>query len=52
MFVVTGISLPLVLAHAEILHPVAAYMAIGGGVLVYGTIITYSRFFSLQNDTF
>ena len=52
MFVVTGVAMPLVLAHAEILHPMAAYMSIGGGALVYGTITTYSRYFSAQNDTF
>ena len=52
LFVVTGVALPLVLAHSGILHQTAAYMAIGGGGLVYFTIITYSRFFSASNDTF
>lgn len=52
MFVVTGVALPLVLAHAGILHELAAYMSIAGGVLVYGTIITYGRFFSAETDTF
>merc|ERR1712093_533178 len=52
IFVVTGFALPLVLAHASVLHPIAAYMSIAGGALVYTTIIVYSRFFSAANDTF
>jgi hypothetical protein len=52
MFLVTGVAFPLVLAHAEVIHDMAAYMSIAGGVLVYGTIITYGRFFSAETDTF
>jgi len=52
VIVVTGFALPLVLAHAEVIHPTACYMSIGGGALVYGTIITYSHFFSSAVDEF
>ncbi|GAA96940.1 hypothetical protein E5Q_03614 [Mixia osmundae IAM 14324] len=48
--VITGLALPLVLMHSEIIHPAACYMSIGGGALVYGTIITYSHFFSRSDE--
>ncbi|PWN52518.1 vacuolar protein sorting 55 [Violaceomyces palustris] len=51
MMVVTGVALPLSLAHAGIIAPVACAMSIAGGGLVYGTILTYSGFFS-ESDEF
>lgn len=52
IFLVTGVAMPLVLAHAGVLHHMAAYMSIAGGALVYGTIRVYSSFFSIQLETF
>ncbi|CAD6566127.1 MAG: Vacuolar protein sorting-associated protein 55 [Cyphobasidiales sp. Tagirdzhanova-0007] len=52
LFVVTGLAFPLTLAHAGILHHLAAFMAMGGGALIYTTIIVYGRFFSASADTF
>ena len=37
IIVCSGLALPLVLAHSEVIHPVACWMSIAGGVLVYGT---------------
>ena len=66
IIVVSGLALPLVLAHSEVIHPVACWMSIAGGVLVYGTsawssrcratlrraVTVYSRYFSSSGDTF
>ncbi|KAI7879256.1 hypothetical protein K492DRAFT_208394 [Lichtheimia hyalospora FSU 10163] len=52
MFIVTGFCLPLVLAHAEVITIPAMVMSIAGGILVYGTIITYTHFFADQGDEF
>ncbi|ORX48754.1 vacuolar protein sorting 55, partial [Hesseltinella vesiculosa] len=52
MFIVTGFCLPFVLAHAEVITVPAMIMSICGGILVYGTIITYSHFFSLQDEDY
>jgi len=50
--VVSGFALPLVLAHAEVIHNTAAVMSIVGGGLVYGTILSYSQVFKQDNDEF
>ncbi|KAI7904009.1 vacuolar protein sorting 55 [Cokeromyces recurvatus] len=52
IFIVTGFCLPLVLAHAEVITVPAMIMSIAGGLLVYGTIITYTHFFAHQDDSF
>lgn len=52
LFVVTGLALPLALAHAGVLREIAAYMSMAGGALVYTTIIVYGRFFSASSDSF
>lgn len=41
----TGLSLPLLLAHSALIQPAACYMSIAGGGLVYGTILVYSGWF-------
>ncbi|BGP53133.1 hypothetical protein JCM8202_004218 [Rhodotorula sphaerocarpa] len=51
-FLVSGVALPYVLAHAEVIHPAAGWMSALGGLVGYGTIITYSHFFALQIDEF
>jgi len=50
--VVTGFALPLVLAHAEVIHPAACVMSIIGGSLVYGTILLYSVAFRQDAEEF
>ncbi|KAI8072351.1 vacuolar protein sorting 55 [Gongronella butleri] len=52
MFIVTGFCLPFVLAHAGVITVPAMIMSICGGILVYGTIITYSHYFSQQDDDY
>ncbi|KAH8929192.1 vacuolar protein sorting 55 [Atractiella rhizophila] len=51
IFLVSGVALPLVLNHADIIHPAACWMSIGGGIAVYATITTYSHFFSLRFES-
>ncbi|KAJ2097297.1 Vacuolar protein sorting-associated protein 55, partial [Coemansia sp. S142-1] len=50
ILVVSGFGLPLVLAHSGIIAVPAMVMSIGGGLLVYGTIIVYSTLFRAQSD--
>lgn len=46
----TGFALPLVLLHSGIIYPGACWMAISGGLLVYGTILVYSGWFGSGSD--
>ncbi|MBW0573979.1 hypothetical protein O181_113694 [Austropuccinia psidii MF-1] len=46
----TGVALPLVLAHSDIITTSACYMSMAGGGLVYGTIVVYSHFFSPKDE--
>lgn len=48
IFIVSGFCLPFILAHADVITVPAMIMSISGGVLVYGTIITYTHFFANQ----
>lgn len=41
----TGLALPVLLAHSALIEPAACYMSIAGGGLVYGTILVYSGWF-------
>jgi hypothetical protein len=50
--IVSGLALPLVLSHAEVIHPAACWMSIAGGALVYGTITIYAHFFSRDTEPF
>ncbi|KAI9236092.1 MAG: vacuolar protein sorting 55 [Podila humilis] len=50
LMIVTGFCLPVVLAHAGVITAPAMIMSIAGGLLIYGTIISYSRFFSEDED--
>jgi len=50
--VVTGFSLPLVLAHSEIIKPGASIMSLIGGGLVYGTILAYAAAFRQEDSEF
>ncbi|KAL1954782.1 hypothetical protein VTO42DRAFT_730 [Malbranchea cinnamomea] len=50
-FLVTmGIALPAVLAHSGAIEVPAMVMSIIGGLLIYGTIISFSLFFREQEE--
>lgn len=52
IMVVTGFALPIALAHAQVIHPVASVMSIAGGGLVYGAITAYAAVFKQDADEF
>ncbi|KAJ7343440.1 vacuolar protein sorting 55 superfamily protein [Mycena albidolilacea] len=52
MIVTSGFALPIVLAHAQVIHNVACVMSILGGGLVYGTILAYSAAFRQEESEF
>ncbi|KAM0710833.1 hypothetical protein Q7P35_001571 [Cladosporium inversicolor] len=49
-FVVMGMALPIVLAHTEQIRVEAMVMSIIGGLLIYGTIISFTMFFREQEE--
>ncbi|RDL35247.1 Vacuolar protein sorting 55 [Venustampulla echinocandica] len=48
--VIMGIALPAVLAHSEIIRIPAMIMSIIGGVLIYGTVISFGLFFQEEQE--
>ncbi|KAI9669817.1 MAG: Vacuolar protein sorting-associated protein 55 [Caeruleum heppii] len=48
--VVMGIALPALLAHCGIIQVPAMIMSIVGGLLIYGTIISFTMFFQEEQD--
>ncbi|KAK7204579.1 vacuolar protein sorting 55 [Myxozyma melibiosi] len=46
ILVVSGLALPCALAHSRVIGLPALFMSITGGLLVYGTIITFTMFFN------
>lgn len=44
------IALPVVLAHCAMIRPEAMVMSIVGGLLIYGTIISFTMFFREQEE--
>ncbi|KFY87253.1 hypothetical protein V500_07056 [Pseudogymnoascus sp. VKM F-4518 (FW-2643)] len=48
--VVMGIALPAVLAHSAIITIPAMIMSIIGGLLIYGTIVTFGMFFQEEQE--
>ncbi|PKC08936.1 vacuolar protein sorting 55 [Rhizophagus irregularis] len=50
ILVVSGIALPIILAHIEVIEFAAMLMSVSGGFLVYFTILAYSYFFSEENE--
>ncbi|GAM82608.1 hypothetical protein ANO11243_005900 [Dothideomycetidae sp. 11243] len=48
--VVMGVALPIVLAHCGLIEIEAMVMAIIGGLLIYGTIISFTMFFREQEE--
>ncbi|KAF2688918.1 vacuolar protein sorting 55 [Lentithecium fluviatile CBS 122367] len=49
-FVVMGIALPVLLYHASTIQGGAAAMSIVGGLLIYGTIISFTMFFQEDQE--
>eukprot|EP01102_Stenamoeba_stenopodia_P005466 TRINITY_DN1614_c0_g1_i1.p1 TRINITY_DN1614_c0_g1~~TRINITY_DN1614_c0_g1_i1.p1 ORF type:complete len:135 (+),score=22.94 TRINITY_DN1614_c0_g1_i1:107-511(+) len=49
-FIVSGLALPLVLGHAQVIGTPAMSLALVGGVTVYGSIIAYLHFFHKKTD--
>lgn len=48
--VVMGIALPALLAHCAIIQIPAMVMSIIGGLLIYGTIISFTLFFQEEQE--
>ncbi|KAK3049546.1 Vacuolar protein sorting-associated protein 55 [Extremus antarcticus] len=48
--VVMGVALPVVLAHCDLIRPEAMVMSIVGGLLIYGTIISFTMFFRQEEE--
>lgn len=47
LLLMTGVALPLMLAHTSIITGTAALLSLGGGVLIYGTS-TYAKVLTMQ----
>ena len=43
-------ALPVLLAHCGLILPAAMVMSIIGGLLIYGTIISFTMFFQEEQD--
>ncbi|KAL7409223.1 vacuolar protein sorting 55 [Mrakia frigida] len=52
IIVVSAFSLPLILAHTELIAPAACWMSMSGGALVYGTILVFSGVFAPPADDY
>jgi hypothetical protein len=48
--VVMGVALPVLLAHCELIKVPAMAMSIAGGLLIYGTIISFTMFFQEESE--
>ncbi|KAI6288102.1 hypothetical protein MCOR27_001123 [Pyricularia oryzae] len=48
--VVMGIALPIVLAHAHMINAGALVMSVAGGLLIYGTVISFGMFFTEEQE--
>ncbi|KAK2071701.1 hypothetical protein P8C59_006105 [Phyllachora maydis] len=48
--VVMGIALPVVLTHAGIIEVPATIMCVLGGLLIYGTIMSFALFFQEEQE--
>ncbi|EMC96164.1 hypothetical protein BAUCODRAFT_465102 [Baudoinia panamericana UAMH 10762] len=48
--VVMGVALPVVLAHCDLIRIEAMVMSIIGGLLIYGTIISFGLFFHQEEE--
>ncbi|KAJ2905853.1 uncharacterized protein MKZ38_004101 [Zalerion maritima] len=48
--VVMGIALPIILAHSDLISVGAMAMSVVGGLLIYGTIISFGMFFQEEQE--
>ncbi|KAK3308639.1 vacuolar protein sorting 55 [Chaetomium strumarium] len=48
--VVMGIALPVILAHSNLISIPAMIMSVIGGLLIYGTIISFAMFFQEEQE--
>ncbi|KAI1332070.1 vacuolar protein sorting 55 [Xylariaceae sp. FL0255] len=48
--VVMGIALPFVLAHSHLISYGAMAMCVAGGLLIYGTIVSFGLFFQEEQE--
>ncbi|KAK3359007.1 vacuolar protein sorting 55 [Lasiosphaeria hispida] len=48
--VVMGLALPVILAHSHIIEVPAMIMSVIGGLLIYGTIISFAMFFQEEQE--
>ncbi|KAK0720667.1 vacuolar protein sorting 55 [Lasiosphaeris hirsuta] len=48
--VVMGLALPVILAHSQIIEVPAMIMSVIGGLLIYGTIISFAMFFQEEQE--
>ncbi|KAK4453584.1 vacuolar protein sorting 55 [Podospora aff. communis PSN243] len=48
--VVMGLALPMMLAHSGIIEVPAMVMSVIGGLLIYGTIISFAMFFQEEQE--
>lgn len=46
----SGLALPALLSHSNLIDPRAMVMSIIGGLLIYGTIISFTMFFQEEQD--
>lgn len=46
----TDTALPVVLAHCDLIRVEAMIMSIVGGLLIYGTIISFTMFFAQEEE--
>ncbi|RDD43207.1 Leptin receptor gene-related protein [Trichoplax sp. H2] len=50
VFVTSGFAFPMLLAHTKIIQPGAMGLILGGSVIVYLTILAYSKIFNKSDD--
>ncbi|KAL2135565.1 hypothetical protein VTI74DRAFT_8044 [Chaetomium olivicolor] len=48
--VVMGVALPVLLAHSNLISIPAMVMSVIGGLLIYGTIISFAMFFQEEQE--
>ena len=51
-FVVSGFGLPLVLYHGNLIEFGAMMLSLSGGVMIYGTVVGYIKYFAITNQDF
>ncbi|KAH3674605.1 hypothetical protein WICMUC_003151 [Wickerhamomyces mucosus] len=47
---ISGLGLPLILNHSNLITSTGSTMAIIGGLLIYGTVVTFTTFFDRDEE--